>query len=162
MKARLQLTDNASQVGSVASVECQCAAKLFRQHGALWLENALSRSLVAELQSAYLDSYASLSRTKLRRRYAAVGDDRFMITVKVKPPFNSSDLLANPRLLSIVKELLGDDCIISSFGSVVAFPGAEAQTIHFDYPPLFESESLCAGLPPYAVTLVVPLIDLDA
>ncbi|GAG46427.1 unnamed protein product [marine sediment metagenome] len=97
----------------------------------------------------------------MRKRFAVVGDGRFMITLSVKRPFNTPDLYANPRLMPILHRLLGADCVISSFGSVVAFAGADAQSVHFDYPPLFESEEVCAALPPHAITLVVPLVDLD-
>ena len=159
MKSRLKL----SRPGSPLSPsEQQHRIDLFRQHGTLWLENVLSPEYIGCLRSAYADRYLSLSRKTLRKRHAVVGDQRFMITVKIKPPFNSPALFANPIVLPMVQRLLGSDCTISSFGSVVAMSGADAQGVHFDYPPLFESESVCASLPPHAITLVVPLVELDA
>ncbi len=134
---------------------------MFHQYGALWIENALPREFVRGLQEAYAAKYISQGKAKLRKRYAVVGDGRFMITVTVKQPFNATILYANPKLMPLLQDLLGNDCTISSFGSVVAFAGAEAQSVHFDYPPLFESEQICASLPPHAITLAVPLVDLD-
>lgn len=140
----------------------QQAVDRFRQYGTLWLENVLSPDYVGCLREAYADRYLSLSRETLRKRHAVVGDKRFMVTIKIKPPFNSPALYANPIVMPILQQLLGSDCTISSFGSVVAMSGAGPQSVHFDYPPLFESESVCASLPPHAITLVVPLVDLNA
>lgn len=153
MKARMKRSDEAW--------DPDAAVESFREHGALWLESALPVELIAQLRDAYSRRYTSLGKTKLGKRFAAVGDKRFMVTVKVKPPFDSPSLFANPTLMPIFHQLLGPDCIISSFGSVVALPGADAQDIHFDYPPLYQSEETCAMLPPHAITMVVPLIDLD-
>jgi ectoine hydroxylase-related dioxygenase (phytanoyl-CoA dioxygenase family) len=161
MKSRLRFSGDVIAGDPVGPSTTHDAVASFNQHGALWIENALPRQFVRGLQEAYSAKYTSLSKTKLRKRYAVVGDGRYMITVSVKPPFNSPELYANPTLMPILQQLLGADCVISSFGSVVAFPGADAQSVHFDYPPLFESEEVCAALPPHAITLVVPLVDLD-
>ncbi len=161
MESKIQISSDEFERQSMAPSTTKKAASLFRQHGALWIEKALPPDFVRTLRQAYAEKYASLSPRKLRKRHASVGDGRFMITVTVKRPFNSPTLYANPHVMPILTDLLGLDCTISSFGSVVAFAGAGAQSVHFDYPPLFESEQLCAALPPHAITLVVPLIDLD-
>lgn len=137
------------------------AAAAFRQQGVVWIQNVLTRTFVNRLSRAFSQQYCSLARSELARRYALVGDKRYMISVDIVPPFHSTKLYANDGLMPIFHELLGPDCVISSFGSVVAFPGASDQPVHFDFPPLFESEELCASLPPYAITLVVPLVDLN-
>ena len=139
----------------------QEATSLFTQHGALWVKNAIPADLVGRLHDAFVQRYATLEKAKLRKRHAAVGEGRFMITVRVKPPFNAPVLFANPVLVPILTDLLGPGFVIASFGSVIAFAGADQQPVHCDYPPLFECEELCASLPPYAVTLVVPLVNLD-
>lgn len=137
------------------------ASKLFRENGALWIKNAIPRSLVENLAEAYASKYSSQSQSKLGKKHALVGDQRFMVTVTIESPFNTSQLYANPLLMPILKSMLGEQCVISSFGSVVTFPGAQPQPIHFDHPPLFESEEHCIALPPHAITLVVPLVDID-
>ncbi|QDT11363.1 phytanoyl-CoA dioxygenase family protein [Planctomycetes bacterium K23_9] len=137
------------------------AASLFQQQGALWIDQLFSRRFVQRLSKVYFRKYASLSQQELESRYACVGDQRYMITTEVKGKFNSPDLYANGHLMPILQELLGRHFVISSFGSVIAFPGAGAQSVHMDYPPLYEDESTCTSLPPHAITLVVPLVDLN-
>ena len=83
-----------------------------------------------------------------------------MIATEIKGKLNDPVLYANDRLMPVLQDLLGNGFVVSSFGSVIAFPGAQSQPVHFDYPPLFESEATCATLPPHAITLVVPLVDL--
>jgi ectoine hydroxylase-related dioxygenase (phytanoyl-CoA dioxygenase family) len=162
MESRISLPDDPCASVVMDESTLQSAIEKFDRSGALWIENLLSPKFVDELNHAYTKRYAQLSKKKLKQRYAKVGDGRYMISVKVKPPFDSVALSANPVLLPLLKHFLGDNCVISSFGSVVSFPGADAQPVHFDYPPLFESESTCNALPPHAVTLVVPLVNLDA
>ncbi len=116
---------------------------------------------VSDLAIEYSEKYTSRGQRELASRFARVGDQRFMISVKIKGVFNSPQLYANPNLMPILSRLLGDDFVISSFGSVVAFPGAEDQPVHFDHPPLFESEQACSDLPPHAITVVIPLVDID-
>ena len=137
------------------------AVQQFRDHGALWIKNVFPTEFVDQLAEAYNERYTSLRVSELKRRYAIVGDHRFMITVDVETPFDDPLLFDNPMMRPVFGELIGQQYLISSFGSVVTFPGADPQPIHFDHPPLFESESDCVGLPAYAITMVVPLVDLD-
>ena len=137
------------------------ASRLFQEHGALWLKNALSRRFVGSLAKAYASKYTSQSPSQLKKKNAVVGERRYMVTVAIESPFNHTKLYASPLVLPILHSLLGTNCSISSFGSVVAFPGSAAQPIHIDHPPLFDSEKQCSGLPAYAITLVVPLIDIE-
>ncbi len=148
-------------VGTIDEAAKLATVRAFRQQGVVWLANVLTRKFVSRLSEAFAKQYCSLGPAELGRRYALVGEKRYMISVDVVPPFHSSKLYANAGLIPILHELLGSDCVISSFGSVVAFPDAPAQPVHFDFPPLFESAELCASLPPYAITLVVPLVDLS-
>lgn len=159
MQSKISLADSGD--ASLVKKTQEQAVQLFRDHGALWIENAFSQELIDSLAEAYEDRYTSRRVSELKKRYALVGDHRFMITVDVEPPFDAPQLFDNPDLQPIFRELIGHQYLISSFGSVVTFPGADPQPIHFDHPPLFESESDCVGLPPYAITMVVPLVDLD-
>ena len=101
-----------------------------------------------------------MSKKELRKRDAVVGDRRYMVTIDIKKPFNDPELYANPRVMPILESLLSAHVRIASFGSVVAWPGAEAQPIHLDHPPLFDPNDQSELLPPWAVTLVVPLVEI--
>lgn len=138
----------------------QQAVELFETHGAVWLENAFAKSTIEDLLAAYQKKYLTLSKKELRKRDAAVGDQRFMITVDVKGKFNCPEIFANEALMPILQSLLSGAMRIASFGSVVALPDADEQAIHLDHPPLFGVRNDI--LPAYALTMVIPLIDLTA
>lgn len=93
------------------------------------------------------------------RSFLNVGDGRAMLSVSLDGPFLDPVLFANPILMSIIGAILGGDVLIDSFTCVVASPGAREQQLHRDHPALYANRTP-PGLPAYAVTLVVPLIDL--
>jgi ectoine hydroxylase-related dioxygenase (phytanoyl-CoA dioxygenase family) len=161
MISRIAVSEQENSDGVLDPRQARKAEKLFCERGALWIENVFAPSTVKRLRRAYQMRYIDQGASELARRHAVVGDQRFMATVALEPPFNSPKLFANSLLTPLFDAWLGPGYVISSFGSVVAFPGAADQEIHFDFPPLFDSEKICCQLPPYAITLVVPLVDLD-
>jgi ectoine hydroxylase-related dioxygenase (phytanoyl-CoA dioxygenase family) len=84
-----------------------------------------------------------------------------MITVAIKPPFNNPQLYANPFFYPVLQQLLSANLVLYSFGSVCAFPGARDQHVHLDHPWFFDSPALSGGMGPYAITVVIPLVDID-
>ena len=161
MKSQIQISQEERDRESLDATTKSEANEQFRINGALWIKNVFTRSFIQTLADAYETKYTSRPMAQLGKQHAVVGDQRFMVTVTIEPPFNDPSLYANPLLTEILRSLLGHDCVISSFGSVVAFPGAEDQAIHFDHPPLFEDENQCVSLPPSAITVVIPLVDID-
>ena len=161
MNATIEVSTAERKHATMSSGSLQTAISLFEEHGALWIKNVFDREFIAELAEAYQARYTSLGRSKLDRNHANVGHRRFMVTVKIEPPFNDGELFANPIVLQILRGLLGGELQISSFGSVVTFSNADEQPIHLDHPPLFQSEELCRSLPTYAVTVVIPLVNID-
>lgn len=165
MKSRLRLPAPDAAPNEAMT---QQAVDLFVQHGCLWVENAISKTTIEKLLLAYQKKYLCLTNAQLRKRDASVGDRRFMITVDIKGRFNRSAVYANDALVPILNRLLSDAMRIASFGSVVAKSGASDQPIHLDHPPLFGGvgDALPAelwpadSLPAYALTMVIPLIDL--
>src|SRR4051812_12741864 len=66
-----------------------------------------------------------------------VGDQRLMLSVMLCGPFLDPALYANPILLGILGQFLGEGFLIDSLTCVVAQPGAGEQTPHRDVPLLF-------------------------
>lgn len=158
----MTLPQEALQSGILNQASVDRAAQLFRTHGTLSLENAFPRELVAVVQQAFMDEYACRSLEDVKRSCLEVGSDRYMFSIDLKPPFTNPALYASPLILPIVRALLGNDCLIQSVGAVCAYPGSGMQHIHRDHPALFaEADGLSGIFPPYALTVVVPLVDLN-
>jgi ectoine hydroxylase-related dioxygenase (phytanoyl-CoA dioxygenase family) len=137
-------------------------AKAFRREGCLLLEDALDRGFVERLHSAFNDRHAHSGSSGQPRGSLRVGHQRYMITVRLRKPFTDSRLFANPVLFEVLTELLGADWVLFSFGAVVSYPGAEDQHVHSDGGSLFGDSAVEGGLPPYAITAIVPLVDMNA
>jgi ectoine hydroxylase-related dioxygenase (phytanoyl-CoA dioxygenase family) len=90
-----------------------------------------------------------------------VGDKRILVPVEVSGLFNTPHLYANPFVFPLAQDILGEECILGSFGAVAALPGAEDQHTHRDHPFLFQEEAIDTAMPAYAVTVIVPLVDVN-
>ena len=133
----------------------QVGAALLAEHGCLALEQAFP----AHRLSACLSHHLAQSRAVADG--LPVGDQRVMHPLPLSGPFNAPELYAQPLILALMSALLGPDFLIGSITLVVARPGAGAQHLHADHPPLFTRGAAGAGLPAHAFTLLIPLVDTD-
>lgn len=139
----------------------QDAAKLFIDRGAVWLENVFAPEIVTGLATAFNRRYVQKGPSGLARKFETVGHRRLMVTVEVRKPFDDPRVFANATIMRLLSQLLGPQFCLMSYGAVVAFPNADAQPAHLDHPPLFEDPQFSASLPPYAITVVIPLTELN-
>ena len=138
------------------------AVEIYQRNGSLLMENSFEPGLVQAMQTDFLQNYASRPIEEVTASSLRVGHGRFMFSVDLRAPYMDPAVYAPARVMPIVKALLGDDCVIQSIGVVCAYPGSQAQHVHRDHPALFPSAlQLGATAPPYALHLVVPLVDLD-
>lgn len=134
----------------------------YSNEGWLQIDGLFDPAFVDELRQEFDRQYDALTAPKGNHRgYIRVGDERMMLSVGLRGAFLRSELYAHPLLLRILSQFLGDDHLIDSMTCVVALPGAGEQRLHRDHGELFEDGGeLSAQLPPYAVTVVIPLVDL--
>lgn len=133
----------------------------FREHGAMLLSAVIPKERVLAMREAFYQRCSMYMEDKPHADALKVGHRRFMITPEFAPPFADPEVYASTGILRLMRSLLSDECILGSFGAVVSLPGAEAQHVHRDFGGLFPEVGLDAMLPPYAITAVVPLIDVD-
>lgn len=136
-------------------------AEQFRRDGFLLLEDVLDRALIERMHSAFNERHASAGTGGQPRGSLRVGDRRYMVSVRLKPPFTDPRLFATPTLLGVLTDLLGGDRLLTSFVAVVSQPGSEDQHVHADGAGLFDGSADETQLPPYAVTTIVPLVDMN-
>jgi ectoine hydroxylase-related dioxygenase (phytanoyl-CoA dioxygenase family) len=126
-----------------------------RDQGFAIIEDCFDRAYIEELHAAHLEMMRAGNTPGV-----AVGEARFMVSIALEPPFLDPRLFAPRRVMPLLHAALGDEFVLNSLTSVVALPGAPEQNVHKDGVFLFDDQT-GAQLPCHALTVVVPLIDLD-
>lgn len=134
--------------------------ELFAANGVLVVNNLFSQASISILYRSFIERYQFYFEDKEYADALKVGNKRRMLTLDFRSPFNDPNIYGNPFLLYLMRSLLGSGFVLGSFGAVIALPGAKHQHVHRDHPPLFDDEALDLKIPSFAITLVVPLIDL--
>lgn len=129
--------------------------------GVVVFENLFSNKLLGSLR----DEFVRLSENPgfYHREFVRLsGNGRIAVLVPFQGAFLSRAFYAHPILIDVVRSLLGGDFCIGSLEAVVTSHGAKAQAIHSDGGMLYDARESCTAalLPPYAVTLAIPLCDL--
>ncbi len=132
-------------------------ADLFRTHGCLALADLFPTALI--------DSCLAHTRTHGSGATGIplpVGDKRAMTAQAVQGPFNDPALYAASPLKAILDRVLGTDWVIGSFTLVTSEPGAGEQHLHIDHAQLYPEMDPQPEAPAFAVTVLIPLVDIDA
>jgi hypothetical protein len=141
----------------------------FREHGCVLLRGMFQPAAIEAMHREYLAQFGTLDMAAMGteadrpapNRFLGVGGARCDITLRMTGAFGQPDVFANPRLLTFLGPLLGNDFHLSNFTAVVSHPGATIQHIHRDLAHLFPDPAVGPNLPVYAVNAAVPLIDVD-
>lgn len=137
--------------------------------GAVAFENLFPQGLLRRIR----DRVRRLHDSGELRRRGLVRDigGRYAAVLPFAGPFLDKAFYADPKVLAMVGALLGPDFCISSLETVISEPGAGRQHQHVDGPLRFDRlvggrkvpyRGDLADLPPFAVSLCVPLCDVDA
>jgi len=147
--------------GSLGGETIEQASRRFRVDGALIIEDIVETALVAKVRQAFAEGYSQYLDGAKHEDALAAGDRRLMITINLKAPFDDPTLFANPYLLSVLSTALDDGFVLSAFGVVCSLPSAPAQKRHADGGDLFPYSGMDKLLPAAAITVGIPLIEMN-
>ena len=133
----------------------------FRRDGFLVVRDVFDRSRIAELLEHLGRHYPRYLDGDLPDDHFEVGNRRFTAPLHFEPPFDCIDFVAHPLVDALLCPFLGQGYVFEAFGLVASLPGAEEQGIHRDGGLLFPDSGLDGLLPPSAVTVAMPLVDMD-
>ncbi|MFN3457909.1 MAG: phytanoyl-CoA dioxygenase family protein, partial [Novosphingobium sp.] len=95
--------------------------------------------------------------------FLSVGEQRINGLVPISGPMSGViDMLVSPALQTLFNEALGENWVYESFGVISSFPGATLQHLHADDDHLFEGTEFAGKLPAYALTISIPLVEVNA
>lgn len=118
-------------------------------------------SFIDLLMAEYERQYQTLDPANLPL-HMNVGHRRLHLPLQLRGPFLDPRLYAHPILTALLSSILKRSFVLDNVSCVTALPGAADQKIHRDHALIFDEEGpIAAGLPAYAVTVAIPLIDLD-
>lgn len=136
------------------------ALDIYEESGVVLIDNLISNELLMDLRTSYDETVENWKAAQLGKPNN-VGDKRFTVPIRLKPPFNDPGLFANPILIDLLTEVMGARPVLSAFGAVMTLPGARMQHIHREHPLLFEDDEANRNLPTYAINMLIPLVDLN-
>jgi ectoine hydroxylase-related dioxygenase (phytanoyl-CoA dioxygenase family) len=145
----------------VRTEEIALGAELFNTWGTLQIDNAFPLELIERLQATFFERYAAYFHESDHPDALWLGDKRYMLTVDTVAPFDDPELIGAPTVLPIIRRILGDDCVLGAFTSVISLPGSRDQRLHKDHPALFPGTDWHFTLPSFAAQIIIPLVPLD-
>lgn len=147
--------------GILSAETLELCETLFRKHGALLMKDIFDPELLTRCHNTFVERYRTYLSDTRHKDALRIGDKRFQITLDMEPPYNSPKLYGNGLVVPLMKRLVGQECILGCFVSVMSLPGSENQRLHKDHKDLFYDDPEGRTVPSFAVTVMVPLVDLD-
>ncbi len=138
------------------------AAACIRQYGGIVVREAIPLAAISAVLEDFKvrhDVHMAPGQKKLFRTFQS-DPLRAQVPVAVDGPVANPQFFAPPSVLALARKLMGEDLIVGEMGVVVSHPGAAAQEIHRDSDFLFGGLDLEIDLPPFAMTMLVPLVDV--
>lgn len=138
----------------------EAAADFFVRDGYAILDNVLPRDKVEALRRAFSEHYAWQLENEEGKDALEVGERRHMFSIRFDDRFADHRVFANPFVVALVRKVLEPKAILEAYGCILSLPGAPQQHRHHDGPHLFGTR-LSAMLPAYALTVAIPLVDMN-
>lgn len=136
-------------------------AETFARQGCLVINRLFDPALIEAVGEEYRRQYHSLDPANLPL-HMKVGNRRVHLPLQLRGALLDPALYAHPLLMAMLTNILHTPFLIDNLNCVTALPGAPEQHFHRDHPLVFaEEEGLAARLPAFAVTVAIPLVDLD-
>lgn len=159
--ARIAPLRSERATGTLGPETVECALRRFRKDGALIIEDIVDTPLVAKARRVFLEEYSRYLGDCKRDDVLMVGDQRLQITIDLQPPFNDPQFFANPYLLPMMETALDKDFVLGAYGVVCSLAAAPAQHRHADGGFLFPRSRFDRLLPPSAITVGIPLLEMN-
>ena len=159
--SRIVLSETERSAGALESETIERASRCFRADGALMVEDIIDTAIIAEAQRAFHEVYSHYLGGSTHEDALSVGDRRLLITIRLESPFDDPQFFANPYLLPILNVALDDGFVLGAFGVVCSLPSAPIQQEHDDGGILFPQSRLNGLLPAAAITVGIPLIEMN-
>ncbi len=131
----------------------ELAVEQVNTNGYVVIENVIDSEKILNISLKAQD----LIKQEVMLKGFNTGKNRLQMYLPFMHPFIDDEIIANPIALSIIDEILGNQCRCGYFASDTAFPDSDYQTVHADAWPLFHD--FTGSLPTYNLVVNIPLVD---
>jgi hypothetical protein len=138
------------------------AAACVREHGVIAIKDAIPPAATAAILADFQTRYAvhmKPGQTNLFRNFQP-DPLRAQLPMAIDGPVANPQIFAPPAIVALARHMMGQDLIIGEMGVVISHPGAGPQGVHRDSNFLYGDLDIEIGLPPFAMTMLVPLLDV--
>jgi ectoine hydroxylase-related dioxygenase (phytanoyl-CoA dioxygenase family) len=158
---RITPSNTERSAGEFGRESIELALRALRIDGILVLEDVVDLELIDTARAAFHGTYAEHLDGPRHDHVKEVGEKRVMISIDLAPPFDDPSLFANPWLCQLLESALDRKFVIDAYGAVCSQPGAPKQHIHSDGSDLFAPSGLDRVLPAVAMTVAIPLLEMN-
>ena len=137
------------------------ASEILWREGVCMIEDAVDPALLAMCLSELHDHERHLFEAERTPEKLFVSGGRFYTAVEIARSFLRPEILLPRAVEQVLTEALGSDFVFDSWGVINALPGAAEQHWHRDGGVLFPGHPLEAMLPATAITLAIPLVEMN-
>ena len=133
----------------------------YAERGCVVIDRMFDPALIDAARGEYERQYEHFDPANLPL-HMNVGEGRLHLPLRLRGALLEPGIYAHPLLMMVLKSLLRTPFVIDNFTCVTALPGAGEQKVHRDHPMIFDEQGpVAASMPAYAITVAIPLIDLD-
>ena len=136
------------------------AEELWRE-GVCRLEDAVDPAVLADCLAHLQAGHPRLFKPEATAEKLFVSTGRFYTAVEIDAALARREVLLPAAVERVLTAALGPDFVFDSWGVINALPGAEEQHWHRDGGILFPGHPLETMLPATAVTLAIPLVEMN-
>lgn len=151
-----------STLAHIAANNPSDAAAALARDGVVAIDGLVPPSVIDDLRAHILARHPEFADKALLSDFQDNGSGRFISRIIIDDALIDSGLLIHPALDALACAALGEDWVIEAVGMLMAFPGCAEQKPHRDGGPLFPQTPLGAILPAYALSIIIPLVDVAA
>lgn len=151
-----------SLLARVAACDSEGAAAALRRDGVVAIEGVWDMDVIDQLRDIVARQHPEFADQSRLEDYLGDKGERFIAPVRLTAAVRDSGLMQCPVLEAVCAAMLGAGFVYEAFGILWVAPGAPAQHSHRDGAVLFPESGIDRVLPPSAMTVAIPLVDVDA
>lgn len=149
----IKLSQEELSSGVLSKETLEVAVEQVKVNGYVVFEKVLSDERISEMR----ESFNVLFDEYIERKGYNTGTNRAQMFLPFTQPYISEDVIAHPIAMSVIDQILGEDCRCTYFASDTPMPGSDYQAVHCDMNSLFPDMSV--PLPAFSLVLNIPLVD---